>query len=131
MPEYMGPYKIEKKIGPVAYRLELPPKSRIHPTFHVSLLKPHKGSLENLEKDEERPEPIIIGTEKLFIIEKIIDHKDVKSPGKKGTLKRSYPVRWKGYPSSEDSWEPENALKGKEPYKEYWRAQQARGRPAA
>ena len=131
MPKYMGPYKIEKKIGHVAYRLELPPKSGIHPTFHVSLLKPHKGSLENLEKDEERPEPIIIGTEKLFIIEKLIDHKDVKSPGKKGTLKRSYLVRWKGYPPSEDSWEPENALKGKEPYKEYWRAQQARGRPAA
>ena len=60
MPKYMGPYKIGKKIGLVSYRLELPPKARIHPTFHVSPLKPHRDSVKNLERDEERPEPIII-----------------------------------------------------------------------
>ena len=131
MPKYAGPYKIEKRIGPVAYRLELPPKSRIQPTSHVSLLKPHKGSLEDLEKEEVRPAPVMMGNDKLFIIEKLIDHKDTTSPGKKGSTKRSYLVRWKGYPPSEDSWEPEHELKGKEAYKDYWRAQQARGRPTA
>ena len=87
----------------MAFKLELPPKSRIHPTLHVSHLKPHKGSSENLEKDEERPKPIIIISGKLKIIVKLVDHKDVKLPGKKGTLKRSYLVRWKGYSPSEDS----------------------------
>ncbi|GJS72420.1 putative reverse transcriptase domain-containing protein [Tanacetum coccineum] len=39
-PWYIGPFKILKRVGPVAYTLELPEElSNIHSTFHVSNLK--------------------------------------------------------------------------------------------
>jgi hypothetical protein len=39
---HLGPFKAEKVVNPVAYKLKLPATMHIHPVFHVSLLKPYK-----------------------------------------------------------------------------------------
>jgi hypothetical protein len=38
---YLRPFTVTKKIGKLAYRLDLPPLiARIHPIFNIILLKP-------------------------------------------------------------------------------------------
>jgi hypothetical protein len=42
-PHFYGPYKVIRRVGEVAYDLELPEGNRFHNTFHVSYLKKALG----------------------------------------------------------------------------------------
>ena len=43
-PRFIGPYEVIEKVGPVAYRLVLPPKlEKIHNFFHVSMLRRYRS----------------------------------------------------------------------------------------
>ena len=88
----VGPFLIAEQKGAVSYRLELPPDARIHPVFHISLLEPAHpdATLQTTFHYQEQEDDE-------YEVEKIVDY-DRKS--------QRYLIKWKGYPSDENTWEP-------------------------
>jgi len=42
-PKLYGPFKVLEKQGSRAHKLEISPRWKIHPVFHVSLLEPYRA----------------------------------------------------------------------------------------
>ena len=43
-PRFIGPYEILKRVGPMAYRLALPPElAKLHDVFHVLILRRYRS----------------------------------------------------------------------------------------
>jgi hypothetical protein len=51
MPKYDRPFEVVKRVGIAAYQLKLPERLKVHPTFHVSLLKPYHEDLKELVRN--------------------------------------------------------------------------------
>ena len=103
----IGPFKIIKKLSSHAYKLDLPPSMKIHPTFHISKLTPRyvKGLEDINGRLVAPPPPIIIDSNEEYEVEKILDSRRYRN-------KLQYKVKWKGYEDpSEDTWEAEENLK--------------------
>ena len=50
---YIGPYEIISIVGPVAYRLDLPPElSKVHNVFHVSMLRKYIPDPSHVLRDQ-------------------------------------------------------------------------------
>jgi hypothetical protein len=91
--EKKGPYLIEKKVHQDVYRIRLPPKSKMHPIVHASLLEPANKDIP-LATDEVEQE----GTDE-YEVERILD-------SEKQGQQVKYLIKWEGYPRSESTWEP-------------------------
>ncbi|KAA8525489.1 hypothetical protein F0562_007344 [Nyssa sinensis] len=101
------PYLIEKQVGKVAYRLQLPEGSRIHPIFHVSLLKKKVGEAYATSKDLP---PLTDEGEFIMAPEAILDSRWVKKGSK--FIEESL-VKWRRLPVKEATWENIAALRDK------------------
>ncbi|XP_040997139.1 uncharacterized protein LOC121243138 [Juglans microcarpa x Juglans regia] len=110
-PRYVGPFEILDQIGPVAYRVALPPALlRVHDVFHVSMLRKyvpdptHVIDFEPLQLQEN----LTYTEEPMQIIER-----------KEQVLrKRTIPlvkVVWNNHAISEASWELEEEMQVKYP----------------
>ncbi|GJX69685.1 transposon ty3-G gag-pol polyprotein [Tanacetum coccineum] len=92
-PRFFGPYKILNRVGPVAYRVELPPGSLIHDVFHVSLLRRFVGTTPE-EVQVTQDEPVVSPT--LMQPEEILEERVVQKG--KYRPKTELLVKWKGRP---------------------------------
>ena len=88
-----------RKVGEVAYELELPTGSKIHNVFHVSCLKKVKGN--HISVSETLP-PLDDEGQLILIPERILKTRERKL--RSGTI-REYLVQWKDLPSEEPTWE--------------------------
>jgi hypothetical protein len=105
-PRFVGPFEITAAISPIAYRLALPGTMRIHPVFHVSLLKKYTTSPTFPRPTP--PPPEIINDVDEYEVERIVAKRTRYN-------KPQFLVKWKGYPDSDNSWEPlENLANAKD-----------------
>ena len=89
-PRWLGPFRITRRVGRVAYTLELPSRLRhLHPTFHVGLLRRWTGRLPSL------PPPVLVDGVEEWEVERVISHRMTRRGPR-------YTVRFRGYGPEED-----------------------------
>ncbi len=96
------PAKILRKVSAVAYEVELPDHWRVHPVFHVSLLKPAVRSAKYPREQDSRPGPVNEDGDQ-WEAEKIVGERLLKRQQRRT---KQYKVRFKGFGPESDLWLP-------------------------
>jgi len=113
-PKLYGPFSIIEARGQQAFKLEISPTWRIHPTFHFSRLEPYRTSVrEGREQPPREPEEIDGDLE--WEVERNVNSEIISySRNGRGRNKRmcelTYFVKWKGCSEDENTWEPPESL---------------------
>ncbi|WMV59550.1 hypothetical protein MTR67_052935 [Solanum verrucosum] len=111
-PQYIGPYRISKRIGNVAYELELPQELvAVHPVFHISILKKCVGNPSLIIPTEDIGTKDILSYEEIPV--QILDRQVRKLRTKE---KASVKVLWKNQFVEEATWEAEEDMKKRYPH---------------
>jgi len=92
-----GPFQVEKIVSPLAVRITLPRKWKIHNVFHVSLLEPYRTSKHRAPAD---PSKILREADDIEQSEEY-DVDEVLGSTRKGR-RILYLVKWLDYPDRED-----------------------------
>ncbi len=96
-PRYIGPFPIQRQVNEVMYQLQLPSRYKIHPTSHVSLLKPFSPSNTGCTEPDAPPAPEVVKEASVYQVQEILN-------SQRRGARLEYLVDWEGYRPEERSW---------------------------
>ena len=103
-PKYYGPYKVLQNIGTMAYKLELPASSRVHPIFHFSCLKKVIGDkipVQTILPELDEEAKIILEPETII---------DTRIRQLSNRSISEYLIKWRKLPAEDSTWEDESFI---------------------
>ena len=110
-PRFIGPYEVIEKVGPVAYRLALPPDlEKIHNVFHVSMLRRYRSDPSHVvssETIELRPDLTYEEEPVEILAREVKELRNKKIPLVK--------VLWRNHRTEEATWESEETMRQQYP----------------
>ena len=110
-PSFIGPYEVIEKVGPVVYRLALPPElEKIHSVFHVSMLRRYRTDPSHVvssETIELRPDLIYEEEPVEILVREVKELRNKKIPLVK--------VPWRNHKTQEATWESEETMRQQYP----------------
>ncbi|WMV09520.1 hypothetical protein MTR67_002905 [Solanum verrucosum] len=111
-PHYLGPYQISRRIGKVAYELDIPNDlASVHLIFHISLLKKYIGDPKSIVLLESRGIKDSLSYEKVLVA--ILDWQVCKLGNKEVA---SVKVLWRNQLVDDSTWEAEADMMSCYPY---------------
>ena len=103
-PKYYGMHKVLQKIGTMAYKLELPATSRLHPVVNVSYLKKvifDKLPVQTILPEHDEEGKIILEREAVI---------ETRTRQLQNRSISEYIIKWKNLSAEDCTWEDDNFI---------------------
>jgi len=111
----LGPFEVERQVGPLAYQLKLPHGLRqLHPVFNVVKLSAAPDDPIPGRKPQAPPPPIVVNREPEWEVEEVLDSRWHRR-------RFQFLIKWKGFSREHNSWEVASDVKAPDLVAEYYR----------
>ena len=112
----LGPFPIQAKVGPNAYRLRLPAAlKRLHPVFHVVKLTPAPADPFPGRRPPPAPPPVLVDDVEEYHVEKVLNSRMFRR-------RLQFLVQWEGWGYEYNEWVNEEDVHAPEKVAEFYRS---------